>query len=273
MGKIKTFIKKHPTFTACSVFAVVYPVMKLFGLPDIAIRLVAIYSAVLGGLGIYIGYKVAETQPKWFVDAKNWLIKKLNLEEFFSDPDDDLELGLEPGFVPEFDDDVTEKAEFDKFFDKIEEKRAAAAYGDFATVGLTWRQKLNEYIGRMFERYETDNVSIDSYNLAGIVAYSMTTGQETKDQLGVVYEAIKEIMINPCEYTMKKEEFGGFLFGYSLELIEELDCLNVGFRNEAQFKEEVVDVLSMYTAISKNERRMDALIEALRDTSDDYKTF
>lgn len=273
MGKIKTFIKKHPTVTAFSAFAVVYPVMKLFGLPDIEIRLAAIYSAVLGGLGVYIGYKIAETQPKWFVDAKNWLIKKLNLEEFFSDPDDGLEPIFEPGYEPEFVDDVPEETEFDKFFDKIEQKRAAAAYGDVATVGLTWRQKLSEYIGRMFDRYETDNVRIDSYDLAGIVAYSMTTGQETKAQLAVVYEAIKEIMINPCEYTMTKEEFEGFLFGYKLELVEELGCLNVGFRNEAQFKGEVVDVLSMYTATPKNDRRMDALIEGLRENSESYKAF
>lgn len=248
MGKIKTLAKQHPALTALIAFAVVYPIMDLFGLPKIMIELGAIHCIITLSLAFYAGGWVAANRPEWFENALAFVYQKFNLQKYFGELD--------------------EKDELQKFIGKIERKRTSVNKQKEDEVGKGWKDNLYQYISLMFERYEMDYIHTDSFTLAGIVAYSMTTGLDTRKQLAAVYECIKDMLMNPYTCIIKRGVEDDYYEVYDLDQIKTLEALDPEFINEAQFKKEVIDYLAMYTADPKDNRRMDALIETLRENTE-----
>ena len=249
MGKIKTLVKKHPALTALVAFAVVYPIMDLLGLPKIMIELGAIHCTITLGLAVYAGAWVAAKRPEWFEKASTYLYQKFKLEKYFGE----LEV----------------KDELQKLFDAIEAKRRAASKSlADEEVSEDWVNNLYNQFSLMFERYEKDYIQIDSFELAGMVAYSMTTGLDTRKQLAVVYECIKDMLIKPFTCDIMREFEDGYYEFFGLDHVKPLESLKMELENDAQFKKEVIDYLAMYTADPKDNRRLDALIEVLRENTE-----
>ena len=243
MGKIKTLAKQHPALTALVAFAVVYPIMDLLGLPKIMIELGAIHCIITLGLAFYAGAWVAAKRPEWFEQVIAYVYQKLNLQKYFGE--------------------LEEKDELQKFIEKVERKRAAAnKQKDGEEAGSGWKDTFYQCISVM------DYIRADSFTLAGIVAYSMTTGLDTRKQLAVVYEVIKDMLLNPYSCIIKRSMEDDYYEVYDLDQIKKLEALDPEFIYEAQFKKEVIDYLAMYTAAPKDNRRLDALIEVLRENTE-----
>ena len=249
MGKIKTLAKQHPALTALVAFVVVYPIIDLLGLPKIMIELGAIHSIITLGLAFYAGAWVAAKRPEWIERGIAYVYQKLNLQKYFGE--------------------LEEKDELQKFIEKVERKRTAAnKQKECDEVGSGWKDTFYRCISVMFERYEMDYIRTDSFTLAAIVAYSMTTGLDTRKQLAVVYEVIKDMLLNPYSCIIKRSIEDDYYEVYDLDQIKKLEALDPEFINEAQFKKEVIDYLAMYTADPKDNRRLDALIEVLRENTE-----
>ena len=91
MGRIKTLVKQHPTITFFVVFAVVYPIAKILGLPEISIELDVIQFIANFVVIVCAVNWVFKNHPEWIECMEAFVWKVLKLDKYFGEPEEEEE--------------------------------------------------------------------------------------------------------------------------------------------------------------------------------------
>lgn len=91
MGRIKTLVKQHPTITFFVVFAVVYPIAKILGLPEISIKInLDVIQFIANFVVIVCAVNwVFKNHPEWIERLEAFVWKVLKLDKYFGEPEDE----------------------------------------------------------------------------------------------------------------------------------------------------------------------------------------